>query len=155
MIFNCVLCTFLIKCGDICTCLERSLPSYEVAVLHCCNFMFSNPVPFQNPCFSAYIIMNLKLLDMSLYFFQWENSLIIPICTLSFLFVKFMLFIRVHFLCHFIGEGSEVFYRNGGEQPYERAQDRRSIFLVKSEGNICCTTSKVAEALLLLIAKDI
>ena len=99
--------------------------------------------------------MNLKLLDMSLCFFQWENSLIIPICTLSLVFVKFILFIRVHFLCHFIGEGSEVFYRNGGEQPYERAQDRRSIFLVKLGGYICCTTIKVAEALLLLVAEDI
>ncbi|KAJ6892813.1 hypothetical protein NC651_025888 [Populus alba x Populus x berolinensis] len=52
-----------------------------------------------------------------------------------------------------VREGSEVFYRNGGEQPYERAQDRRSIFLVKLGGYICCTTSKVAEALLLLIAE--
>jgi len=49
---------------------------------------------------------------------------------------EFSWFICIHILCRFIGEGSEVFYRNGGKQPDERTQDRSSIFLMIGENNL-------------------
>lgn len=40
---------------------------------------------------------------------------------------------------NYTGTGGEVFHRNRGEQPDERAENRSAVFLIKTErGAPCC-----------------